>query len=168
MKPTRYQFFICRQIYGYSVNGGKRLDLPTGEMVDYAGYRATAKIGFDSKYIYIYAGLDSSSYEGCGICFYDEDEAFISSIPYSNATDGGTVIYGTERIIKVPDGAKFAAFSFSTDDDLMYNGGSATFYEGFEIRPYYDDLKKKREKEDNQMFFRTELEGTIKLCGTDY
>lgn len=94
------------------------------------------------------------------LLFFDETYTLIENRFLSN---------GTEEPITPPEKAKYWRAMFtSLDSDFDAKKQTHFIYKVSTVKPHYKELSKKMSKENEQMFFRSSIEGRILLIGDDY
>lgn len=163
MQLPKYTYYIGK-LYSPVFTQNYRYNVETGEVVQDSGcYAMRTPMEIQDSEPYIFLNMRSTQYRGSYILYFDEDGSYMSySILWS------LVNTGYEKVLTPPSGAKYFALSIDDSDAAGQAAvGSDLLYMMKTFTPVYKELKKKLKKEDNQMFFRAELDGDVDLLGRD-
>lgn len=154
MIPPKYRYSLGKlksnfaTRYGYiDVNTANR-----GTFVSDENYRASALTEVPAKRKIIF--LKDSVYETARIVYYDANQNYLS---YNHILKG---------IYTIRNDAEYYAISYAENDTAL--NGEYFMAELVEANPHYKELSKKYAKENEQVFFRQSLVGSITMHGNDY
>lgn len=100
--------------------------------------------------------LKASNFNTGTVFFYDKDKKYL----------GNSEITPDSEVSTPESGFTYVAFSLT---NWKTNKLFKDFCEfGIQVNPHYKDLKKQYKKEDDQLFFRESIDGTIELFDVDY
>lgn len=160
-------FYVLRgseekQLSSYSHNPN------TGEsqfITDTYGYPNRFYIGADNRpknvsINPIFVIASNLIYTNIEVIMYDENDNYLG---YRVDSYGYT--QGKQKLELLPNTYSIDVNVNNTDSPEK---AKTWFYVGYEVVPHYKKLEIKNKKENNQMFFRESLDGSIKLFGDDY
>lgn len=151
MKPPKYSFYIEKPLNVITYDG-RGYSTETGALIQDPNNSCTERIAGDGL-------VPNPETEAVAVSIYeyDADLNYLGN-PYSQLMPAGPIYFRHDE-------AKYMALVFvgvpKLEADVVVN-------QRHSVTPHYKELSKKYEKEDNQEFFRTTLEGDISLFNSDF
>lgn len=115
----------------------------------------------DNRYKPIFILASDVLYDSVEIQCYDKNDLYLGY-------KVGTFVQ-SERVIELYANTSYIFVSIiSTSEDYSKYDAKIWFYVGYEVVSHHKKIELQRKKENNQVFFRESLSGSIKLFGDDY
>lgn len=156
MIPPKYKFYVGRACTNITFTANSSIDLNTGNTIQATDAHSSNKVKADGNAVFINL-ISNTGYNS--ICFYDSNYNYI----------GYEALLVNKTVISLPSGASYFALRFSDNDSNFMAAKDTQFIHTVSsVVPHYKELSKKYAKENGQEFFRTSIEGKIKVFGNDY